>query len=74
MDGNVYLIILRDLLQALIEILHVSHEQRPAKLEISLLVFVIINHVNHYTVFQVGLIQAREYGIIGSSNCGAISC
>ena len=57
MNTNVNLILVRYLFQALIKILHVFYQERPRKSEVSLLIFTVVNYVNHYRVFKVSALN-----------------
>lgn len=61
MDGDVYLVVFRDLFEALVKVLHVLDKKGTAKLEVPLLVLVVIDHMYHDLVLQVsGVIKPSE--------------
>lgn len=72
MYRDVYLIILGYLLETLVEVLHVLDKERPTELKIPLLVFVVIYDMDHYPVFEVGLIQPRENRLTGINCCSRL--
>jgi hypothetical protein len=46
-DRNVDLIIVADLFQASVEVLHILDEQRAGECEVTLILLTVINHMNH---------------------------
>jgi ABC-type arginine transport system ATPase subunit len=60
MNTDVDLITIRNLLETAIKVLHVLDEQTPAEREILLLVFAVVDYVDHYRVFKVGSLKQME--------------
>jgi len=56
-DGDVDLVLVGDLLQALLEVLHVFDQQRTRKGEILLYAFAVVDYVDHYLVLEIHLRQ-----------------
>lgn len=52
-NADVYLILVRYLLQAFVEVFHVLYEERPREGEVALLVLAVIDHMNHYRVLEI---------------------
>ena len=67
MDRNVYFIMIWYLLQTFIKILHIFDQKIPRKIEISLLVLVIINHMYHYFVFKIHWVKLWLKSVNGIS-------
>ena len=53
MDGDVNLIVVRDLLETFVKVLHVLDEERAREGEVSLLVLAVVNHMDHYFVLEL---------------------
>ena len=60
MNGDINLILIWDLLQALVKVLHVLNQQTPAKCEVSFFIFAVIDDVNHYAVLEVGSLNVLQ--------------
>ena len=54
-NGDVNFVIFRDLLKALVEVLHVTDKYRARELKVSLLILIVVNHMYHYSVSYVQL-------------------
>jgi len=52
-NGYVYFILVRYLLQALVEVFHVLNQEGARESEVSFFVLAVVNHVNHYRVSKV---------------------
>ena len=52
-NRDVDFIVFADLLQAFVEIFHVADKKRPRELEVTLLVLIVINDMDHDSVFHV---------------------
>ena len=63
MNTNINFVIVRDLLQTLVEVLHVLDQQTPRKVEVSLVIFGVINDVDHDVVLEVRTLD-RVYQIL----------
>lgn len=60
MDRDVDLVLVRDLFEALVEVLHVLDEERSTEVEVALLIFAIVNNVDHNAVLEVGALYVRQ--------------
>ena len=63
MNTNINFVIVGDLLQTLVEVLHVLYQQTPRKVEVSLVIFGVINDVDHDVVLEVRTLD-RVYQIL----------
>jgi len=70
-DRDVNLILVTDLLEALVEVLHVFDQQSPGEVEVPLLVLAIVNDVDHDGILEVGPLDVAEQ-VLGrtTSGCG----
>lgn len=59
-NGDVNFVIFRDLLKALVEVLHVTDKYRARELKVSLLILIVVNHMYHYSVSYVQLTQSLK--------------
>jgi hypothetical protein len=65
MNTYIDFVIVRDLLQTLVEVLHVLDQQTPGKVEVSLVIFGVINDVDHYIVFEVRTLDCVNQVLMG---------
>lgn len=56
-NTNVNLVLIADLLKTLFEVLHVFYKQSARKSEVALVLFTVVNHMNHYRVLELGSIK-----------------
>lgn len=61
MDRDIDLIIFRYLLQAFVEVLHITDKKGTRKLKISFLGLVIINDVNHDPILQTDVVHPPKH-------------
>lgn len=54
MYGDVNLVLVGDLFEALVEVLHVLNQQRSRKGEITFLIFAVVDDMYHYGVLKIG--------------------
>ena len=74
MNWDINFIVFRNFLQAFVKILHITYKQGARELKISLLIFVIINNVNHDLIFHVYFIQPSKHVGITKTICIFIVC
>ena len=78
MDGDIDLILVANLFEALVEVFHVLDQQSTGEVEVSLLVFAVVNDVDHYRVLEVGPLDVvkqigrRSRGRGGATSSGVV--
>jgi hypothetical protein len=65
MNTNIDFVVVGDFLQALVEVLHVFHEQASGEVEVALIVFGVINDVDHDVVLEVRSLNRVNQILVG---------
>lgn len=64
-NADVDFVVVRDLLQTLVEVLHVLDQQAPRKVEVALVILRVVDHVDHDVVLEVRALNRVNQVLVG---------